>query len=101
METKGIKAHPGLGEEERVAMITARQQAETRPASPTSTSRQTSADRTSSIRHHQALLEASNRILKLLLSKDLPQTPEMASQSAARTHRPLQPSVTLASNRNL
>ena len=99
VDTKGVKAHPGQGEEERVATITARQQVETRLASLTS--RPTSVELNSSTRHHQALHEASNRILKLLLSKDLPQTPEMASQSAARTHRPLQPSVTLASNRNL
>ena len=100
VDTKGVKAHPGQGEEERVATITARQQAETRLASPTSTSRRTSAELNSSTRHHQALHEASNRILNLPLSKDLPTTPEMASQSVARTHRRPQPSATLASNRN-
>ena len=98
VETKGIKVHPGLGEEERVPMITARQQVETRLASLTS--RPTSVELNSSTRHHQALHEASNRILNLPLSKDLPTTPEMASQSAARTHRRPQPSATLASNRN-
>ena len=100
VKTKGIKAHPGLGEEERMAMITARQQVETRLASPTSSSRRTSVELNSSTRHHQALHEASNRIPNLLLSKDLPPTPEMALQSVARTHRRPQPSVTLASNRN-